>query len=148
IHVVDCSDPRYETYIEVTNKTLKEIGVKDIPIIYAFNKADLTDIQIPLVKDNVVYLSAREKIGLEELINLVRKNLFEDYVCCEFLIPFDRGDLMSYFHEKASVLKVAYEENGTLLLVECRASDYERYKEYVIRTDNCMDNSSTHNNIS
>jgi GTP-binding protein HflX len=132
IHVVDCSDSRYETFIEVTNKTLEEIGGKDIPIIYAFNKADLTDLQIPLVKENIVYLSAREKVGLDELIGLIRKNLFEDYVCCEFLFPFDRGELISYFHENATVLKTSYEENGTLLQVECRASDYERYQDYAV----------------
>lgn len=38
IHVVDTSNPNYEAYIETTNQVLNELGVKDTPMIYAYNK--------------------------------------------------------------------------------------------------------------
>ena len=40
IHVVDSCNPNFEKQIAVTNEVIKEIGVKNIPVIYAFNKVD------------------------------------------------------------------------------------------------------------
>ena len=41
IHLVDASNEFYEEQIKITNQTLKEIGVNDIPVIYIYNKSDL-----------------------------------------------------------------------------------------------------------
>jgi GTP-binding protein HflX len=41
LHVVDYSDPNYKKHMEVTKETLKSIGVKDIPVVYVYNKVDL-----------------------------------------------------------------------------------------------------------
>ena len=41
IHVVDTTNENYETCIETTNQVLRELGVKDTPMIYAYNKIDL-----------------------------------------------------------------------------------------------------------
>ena len=41
IHVVDASNENYDQCIETTNQVLKELGIKDTPMIYAYNKIDL-----------------------------------------------------------------------------------------------------------
>lgn len=41
IHLKDISDMNKEIHTEVVNDTLKELGVKDIPIIEVYNKCDL-----------------------------------------------------------------------------------------------------------
>ena len=41
VHVIDSNSPYMDLQIETTNAVLKELGVKDIPIIYAYNKVDL-----------------------------------------------------------------------------------------------------------
>ncbi len=132
IHVIDYSDPQYEKFIVVTNETLKEIGVNNIPVIYALNKADLTGADFPNVVNDRIYLSAKEKIGITELNQLISNHIFNDYLKCEMLIPYEEGQLISYFHENASVLTISYEEEGTMLTVECKESDYEKYQEYVV----------------
>jgi len=132
IHVVDYSDPQYQSLIEVTNKTLKEIGVEDVPIIYAFNKGDLTDTVIPHLREDKVYLSAKKRTGINELIQLISGYIFRDYTKCKMLIPYGQEQLVSYFHENANVLTTSYEEEGTKLTLECKESDYERYEDYVI----------------
>lgn len=43
LHVVDISDPRWREQIEVTQKTLEEIGASEIPSLYVFNKVDLME---------------------------------------------------------------------------------------------------------
>lgn len=133
IHVVDCSNPRHQQFITTTNETLKSIGVEDVPTIYAFNKADLANMDYPQIEGNAVYLSAKQKVGLKELTDLIRQHIFKDYVKCKMLIPFDRGQIISYFNEYASVLQTEYEEEGTLLTVECKRSDYEKYREFLIQ---------------
>ncbi len=132
IHVVDCSNPHYDQFITTTNETLKSIGVEDIPTIYAFNKADLAGIDFPQIEGDSIYLSAKKKVGLEELTALIRQHIFKDYVKCKLLIPFDQGQLISYFNEHASIFQTEYEENGTVLTVECKRADYDKYEEYVI----------------
>ncbi|WP_019244191.1 MULTISPECIES: GTPase HflX [Bacillus] len=132
IHVVDCSNPNYPQFIETTNETLKEIGVEGIPTIYAFNKADVANIEHPKFEGDTVYLSAKKKVGIQELTELIRKHIFKDYVECELLIPFEEGQIVSYFNKYAHVQNTSYEYNGTLLTVECKRSDYEKYQDYVV----------------
>ncbi|MGE6256650.1 GTPase HflX [Heyndrickxia sporothermodurans] len=132
IHVVDYSNPNHEQLMEITNQTLKDIGIENIPMIYAYNKSDLVDIQIPLIRGEDVFLSAKRRIGIDELIQLIRKEIFKDYVKCEMLIPYDQGQMISYFNKYANVIETSYEETGTKLVLECRKSDFEKHHEYVI----------------
>lgn len=132
IHVVDYSNPYYEQLINITNETLKQIGVKDVPTIYAYNKADLTQKKIPDVQAEAVYLSAKQRIGIEELVGLIGSHIFKDYVSCVMLIPYDQGQLVSYFNEKAHVLATEYEQEGTKLTLECKKADWDKYLHYVI----------------
>ena len=41
LEVVDFSDPEYREQIEVTAKTLEEIGAGHVPVVYLYNKTDL-----------------------------------------------------------------------------------------------------------
>lgn len=132
IHVVDFSNPNYEQLMEITNQTLKDIGIENIPMIYAYNKSDLADIRIPMIKGEDVFLSAKQRIGIDELIQLIRSEIFKDYIQCEMLIPYDMGQIISYFNENANVIETSYEEDGTKLMVECKISDFEKHKEYVV----------------
>ncbi|CAG9614138.1 GTPase HflX [Bacillus rhizoplanae] len=133
IHVVDYANPNYEHLIDITNQTLKQIGVENIPTIYAYNKADVMEIEIPKVQDNRVYLSAKQKVGMDELVQMICTQIYQDYIQCEMLIPYDQGQLISYFNEHAHVLSTDYENEGTKITVECKTSDFEKYKKYVIR---------------
>jgi GTPase len=132
IHVVDYCSPHHQKLAEVTNKTLQEIGIKDIPIIYAYNKADLADTEYPRVEGNKVYLSAKNGFGMEELIDLISDHIFKNQIHCEMLIPFDDGRLVTYLNENANVLATSFENEGTKLTIECNQYDFEKYQQYVI----------------
>lgn len=132
VHVVDYSHEDYEQLVSVTNATLKELGAYEIPTIYAYNKCDLTEHAYPAVQDNKVFLSAKKKSGLDELISLIRGYIFDDYMECELLIPFSHGRLVAYFNEHAHVQSTDYEPEGTRMKLECRVADFERYRNEVI----------------
>lgn len=134
VQVVDYSDPHHETMMEVTNKTLDDIGVGGIPMVYAFNKAELVDEEsVGSVVNERIYLSAKQRKGIGELVGVIKGHIFKDYKKCDMLIPFSQGQLISYFNEHANVLHTEYEENGTKLTMECRSSDFEKYREYVVQ---------------
>ncbi|PEN63399.1 GTPase HflX [Bacillus wiedmannii] len=132
IHVVDYANPNYEQLIDITNETLKKIGVENIPTIYAYNKSDIVDVEIPKVQEDRVYLSAKKHVGIEELVEMIRSHIYKEYTKCEMLIPYDQGQVVSYFNNHAHVLSTSYENEGTKLEVECKTSDYEKYKRFAI----------------
>ncbi|WP_285769216.1 GTPase HflX [Peribacillus sp. SI8-4] len=137
IHVVDFSNPDHEQQMEITDQTLTEIGIKGIPTIFAYNKADLTDLEIPQVNRGSVYMSAKMKAGLGELIEQIREQIFKDYIRCEMLIPYDQGQLVSFFNENGHITETDYEEGGYRIKLECKKADYEKYNRYVIQPEDC-----------
>ena len=89
--------------MEVTNETLQDVGVENITTINIYNKADLAGVPYPRENADSVWISAKEESGLDELVNLVKKKIFEQYITCKLLVPFDRGDIVSYLNDKANV---------------------------------------------
>jgi len=132
IHVVDTPNPEYKQHMVVTVETLKALGADHIPVVYAYNKADLLDQPYPRIEEDKVYLSAGEKQGIKELEELIRSRLFHDYVTCEIIIPFEQGRLVAYFNEHAHIKETSYEETGTKLKLECKVSDFEKYRHAFI----------------
>ncbi|AJS61147.1 GTPase HflX [Paenibacillus sp. IHBB 10380] len=132
IHVIDYSNPKHEQLTQITEHTLQEIGITDIPTLFAYNKCDRIDCDIPKVEDNSVYLAAKSRVGITELVNRIRDHIFKDYIQCEMMIPYEQGQLVSYFNEHAHITATEYENEGTRLTLECRTMDYEKYGEYVI----------------
>lgn len=55
----------------VTDETLKALGADQLPTIYAYNKADLTDLPYPQIESDNVYLSAKQNSGMAELTALI-----------------------------------------------------------------------------
>ena len=146
LQVVDYSDPHYKEQIAVTNQTLRELGADGIPMIYVYNKADLVSpdkipgmagaepeqvtAALPQVTENSVYLSAKERIGMEELIGLIEKKLAGGYLECTLLIPYTDGRVVSYLNENGVVSRTEYLEEGVKMWVNCRMEDYYFYQKY------------------
>lgn len=132
VQVVDFSDERYRQHMEVTEETLKELGAGGIPQIIVFNKADRCGLQdIPRRKGDQVYMAAGKDCGLEELVEMIQERTYAERVEEVFLLPFEKGGLVSYFMENATVLEQEYQEDGVKLKVSCHRSDAEKYKAYL-----------------
>ena len=132
LHVIDFSDDDYEENIRVTENTLKIIGAQDIPVIYVYNKSELKKEKFPVVSDNSIYISAKNKIGIYELLELINKSIFKGYKRCCMLIPYDKGNILSFFNEMYNIKNTDYLEEGTKIEFDCSLKDYDKYKEYLI----------------
>lgn len=131
LHVVDVSNDENAFMVEVTNETLKAVGVVDIPTIYVYNKADAVEVVYPAVDKNKVWISAKEGVGLDLLLELIRKEIFDDYETIDIIVPYDRGDIVSNLNEHANVLTTKYEEEGTALRVEIRSEDKAKLQQFI-----------------
>lgn len=131
LHVVDVSNDEHRFMMDVTNETLQAVGVEDVPTVYVYNKSDLADMKYPHVAGESIWISAKEGAGLDELLEIIRKHIFSNYVRCSLLVPFERGDIVSYLNENASVSSTSYEEQGTVVQVELKKSDYDRFQEFL-----------------
>ena len=133
LHVVDVSNEEYKFMMDVTNETLKAVGVENIPTIYVYNKSDLANVQYPLVSGENIWIAAKQGVGLKELIDIIRQQVFADYMRCEMLIPYDKGSVVSYLNETATIFNMSYEEEGTLLDLELKQADFNKYEQYYLK---------------
>ncbi|MFK5281251.1 GTPase HflX, partial [Lacticaseibacillus paracasei] len=89
IQVVDYSDENYPEMMAITEKTLKEVGIENIPMIEAYNKADLREgTRYPEVTGQRIVYSARDKNSLEALTRLIKADIFGQDEEHTYLIPF------------------------------------------------------------
>ena len=130
LHVVDASNDENQYMMEITNNTLQAVGVEDIPTLYVFNKSDLANLAYPYVNNKQIWISAKEGKGIDELLELIRKHIFPNYVTCTLCIPFERGDIVSYMNEHAHIMETSYDERGTIIEVELHEAIAEKYKEF------------------
>lgn len=131
VHVVDFSDEHYKQQMEVTEQTLGELEAGDIPRIVVYNKADKGSMEpLPRVRDRQIYMAASLDQGIEELADMIAECVYADRVVREVMFPYDKGNLVSYFMENATVLEQEYREDGIRMKVSCHKSDADKYCEY------------------
>lgn len=131
LHVVDASYEANDFHIEVTNQVLTEIGAGSKDKVLVYNKIDMVEGEIlPVGETETICISAKRGDNFEKLVDTIKEKLFSDRIRAKLLIPFDRGDISSYFCEKALVFSMDYLEIGTLFDVELSHVDYNRFKEY------------------
>lgn len=147
LQVVDYSDAHYRDQIAVTNQTLHKLGADGVPMLYVYNKADLVESEalpglagtesgkllqsLPVVAQDGIYMSAKERVGVEELIRLIEKKLSGGYRDCTMLIPYTDGRAVSYLNEHGVVRQTQYLEEGVQLSLQCREEDYQFYRDYL-----------------
>lgn len=133
IHVVDASNPKYEDQIKTTNKVLEEIGIKDIPILYAFNKIDLIAdyFYIPIEYSNAIRISATKNINLDKLISLIENELFKTYHEVTLKIPYTHSHLINLIKENAIIKN--YQELDDFYYIEAKLSSFyiEQLKDFI-----------------
>lgn len=135
IQVVDYSDPHRDMMIKTTEDTLKEIGIDNIPMVVALNKADKMETPYPTREGDNLIMAATDKKSLVELTAIIKEKVFKNFKTLQLMIPFDKGDVVSYLNDNATVLKTDYDANGTLITAELNEVDAKRFSRYVQPVD-------------
>ncbi len=132
LHVVDTSNPHFMDQINTTNTVLQEIGIRDIPMIYVFNKMDcLTgEFYIPPQFEKAIIISATQGTNTDGLINMIEDELYKHEVVVSYLIPYHKGEIISLLNQESSVIEVKYLEKGTLLTTRINPVLRNKLQEY------------------
>lgn len=132
LQVVDYSNPSYERQMETTKETIAQLGAGTIPMITVFNKLDQAEQNLfyPKAAGDKIYISAREEKSLALLTEQILERVYADFREMRLVIPYEKGNVVSYFMENAQVLSLEYEKEGTRLWVRCHPKDKEKYSCY------------------
>lgn len=108
LHVVDSTHPQAAAQIEAVEDTLAELEVDHLPRVIALNKADLLPeghdpVQSLGITGPAVLVSARTGQGIDELMVAIEAAMVGSLQPIHVLIPYNRGDLLSLFHERGQV---------------------------------------------
>ncbi len=134
IHVVDSSDVEGRDFrIAVTEKVIGQIGAGSTPAIIAYNKMDLIDeTPIDAGSNEVVYISAKTGMNMEVLASKIIERVFAERVKKTLLIPYDKGNIISYICEHTHVEEMSYEAEGTRITAEMDEADYGKFRQYEV----------------
>ncbi|MCT7690163.1 MAG: GTPase HflX, partial [Lactobacillus crispatus] len=128
INVVDASDPNMVQMIRTTQNVLDEIGVKEIPMITAYNKADKTDRNYPQIEGDDILYSAIDPKSIKLLANLITKRVFANYKKFDLILPLSAGKELAYLHDRAQVLREDYQDDGVHIEANIAPDDQGRFR--------------------
>ena len=102
LHVVDISNPNFESQIEVVNQTLAEIGASEKPMVLVFNKMD--DFSYIEKEEDDLTPKTRENFSLEDLQKTWISKLEENTIFISALNKTNFQQLRKLLYEKVKTL--------------------------------------------
>lgn len=132
INVVDASDPNMIQMIRTTQNVLNEIGIKNTPMITAYNKADKSERNYPQIEGSNILYSATDPKSITTLANLITKRIFVNYKRTRLLLPLSDGKTLSYLHENAQVISENFQNDGIHVTVRLAPEQQNRFSNYIV----------------
>jgi len=137
LHVVDVTHPNALEQSRAVEETLTEIEATGKPVVVALNKIDKLG-NPSLIQEmvaefpNSLAISARERLGLTELLGRVETVLNQDLVYVTVCIPYHESSLVSLFHRQGTVDKEEHSKEGTVLAGRLPARYLEVFHRYLV----------------
>lgn len=133
LNVCDASSEEAQVHMDVTKDLLTELGCGDTPIINVLNKCDkLPDISYAPNAENSVFISAKNGMGIDELLKTIDDNLPVRIKKVNLLIPFQKAGLTNEIRTTATLISEEYTNNGILVEAIIDELMYNRLKEFVV----------------
>jgi GTPase len=136
LHVIDASRAEWEDHRQVVDQVLGELGVKETPVLYVFNKMDRLghDAQLGMqegmrrVLPDSVFVSAVAEDGLEPLRRALVARMRALRPITEVRIPAGDGRLLAELHREGEVLDQRSEDSVLVLRVRATEAVIGRLK--------------------
>jgi GTP-binding protein HflX len=136
LHVSDIASPMQQEQKTQVNEVLKELEVLSKPTLQVMNKIDLlsSEQRAPLANtEDIVYVSATKRLGLEGLLLKIDELLQEDPVRTATLrVPQSEGKALALIDAGAVVSARSYRGGNVHLQVKAPASLLRRVHEFVV----------------
>ncbi len=127
LHVADASSPVAREQITAVYDVLEELGIEAKDTLLVLNKIDAAQDrgQVEMLRaryPNAIPISARRRIGLEKLADLVSQSLSRGFVDVDVETRVDNGRLLAYLAAHGEVLSQRF--NDSRVIVHCRLSQH------------------------
>jgi GTP-binding protein HflX len=134
VHIIDASALDVDARIAAVDDVLREIGAGDVPRLLAWNKRDLADPDV--LKARVaeqrgsVAVSAATGEGIVDLLVAIGDRLRALARIVEFVVPYERGDVLAALHREGEVLIEVHAEGGTRVRARVPEAAAGRFAEF------------------
>jgi len=132
INIVDSSDSNMIQMIRTTQNVLSEIGVKDVPMITAYNKADKTDRNYPQIEGSGILYSATDSESIKLLAQLITKRVFASYQKVNLVVPLADGKALANLHEYAQIILEEYKTDGVHVTARLAPEKQAQFHQYIV----------------
>jgi GTP-binding protein HflX len=138
LHVVDGSHPDPEEQVRAVRSVLAELHSVPGVEVLVVNKVDTADeetlLHLKRLWPEALFVSARTGVGMDSLKARVESLLPRPALELELLVPYDRGDLIAWLHERAEVLETEHTGAGTRMRVRVNERFAARLAPFVTTT--------------
>lgn len=138
VHVVDASHPDPVSQIHAVRTVLDEIDVTDVAELVVFNKVDASSLDVTISlrtqEPGSVFVSAHTGEGIDDLVHKIAEHLPHPSVAMTLLIPYDRGDIVSWLHDVADIHTVDHRQDGTAMSVKLHPEHVENVQPFAMST--------------
>ncbi|OGS22059.1 MAG: GTPase HflX [Elusimicrobia bacterium RIFOXYA2_FULL_39_19] len=130
--VNDLSNPDYQEQEKIVNKTIAELDIKGIPIIYVNNKSDLLPKDSPLADsagNNGVTISAKTSQGISVLLDKIEKVLYTSEITRVITVKYNKPNLMDFIFSRTKILEKTYKENHLKIKIQTDSITLEKIRK-------------------
>ena len=130
--VSDINDPEVKEHLEVTRSVIEELGASDKPIIYVYNKCDLTDgISYAVPSIDSVCLSAKSGEGIDVLLDMICDEIAKGKRECDLMIPYSEQSSLNLLYKVYNVLSADYLDEGIAVKAVLDQKGRGQYAKYI-----------------
>lgn len=133
LNVCDASSDESRVHMQVTTDLLNSLGCGDTPIITVLNKCDLLEEEsFPQEIGSYVKISAKNGIGIDELLKAIDDNLPVRVKKVSMLIPFADAGLVAEIRKNATLLSEDYVAEGIKVEAILDEKLYYKAEKYLV----------------
>ncbi len=142
LHVVDGSHPNAIEQVHTVLETLIELRAANRPRLTVLNKLDQLEggeeSAAEIARDlglsgNYVAISAQQGWNIDELLSCITSNLQQNMLPAEVLLPYDRSDLVAFWHRHGAIEQEQHEEGGTRIKGRLPAPLIDQIAPFLVR---------------
>ena len=126
--VSDYSSSTYREQRATVFEVLRELGVGDKPVLEALNKCDQAEIAGEIEPPGAILISAKTGMGLDHLKAEIGRRVASMRHEVELLIPYAKGTVLNWIHQRGQTLQETYEDTGTRVLCRIDSKTYQQVK--------------------
>lgn len=136
LHVADVSHPEFNQHITKVNQVLSELSSLEKPTLVVYNKIDKLDGRYPFNlapdadgKDNGVFVSAQQGIGISSLAKRIAEFTRGDWVEARLFLEKGNSDLLPLVYKMGVVMDSRFENEGISLRIRGKRENLQKIRK-------------------